>query len=224
MKKILAFTLAEVLITLTVIGVVAAMTIPTLIQNYKKHVYYVQFRKAASQLEQALRLYQIDHGCEGDISACLDGFLPYIPNFVEDLAKYFNGAQLINEDNADELCGYGYEKIPVNGEEDLGNEFCSNGVGIDSPYAFKTLDGAFFNFALDVGAGGGSIVDINGPEKGPNEYGRDIFIFYLVYDKNNPTTYSGIVWGGNPDKREGCDGNDMDGCATRLLMEGKMNY
>lgn len=35
-KKIFAFTLAEVLVTLGVIGVVAAMTMPTLISNHQK--------------------------------------------------------------------------------------------------------------------------------------------------------------------------------------------
>ena len=35
-KKILAFTLAEVLITLGIIGIVAAMTIPTLMSKYRK--------------------------------------------------------------------------------------------------------------------------------------------------------------------------------------------
>ena len=34
--KFKAFTLAEILITLGIIGVVAAMTIPTLITNYQK--------------------------------------------------------------------------------------------------------------------------------------------------------------------------------------------
>ena len=38
-KKIFGFTLAEVLITLGIIGVVAAMTLPTLIQNYKKNCH-----------------------------------------------------------------------------------------------------------------------------------------------------------------------------------------
>ena len=33
--KSLAFTLAEVLITLGIVGVVAAMTIPTLMHNYR---------------------------------------------------------------------------------------------------------------------------------------------------------------------------------------------
>lgn len=38
MKKVFAFTLAEVLITLGIIGIVAAMTIPTLINNYQKKI------------------------------------------------------------------------------------------------------------------------------------------------------------------------------------------
>ena len=97
MKRIFAFTLAEVLITLGIIGIVAAMTLPVLIQKYNKIVWYTQFRKAATQLEQALKLYQIDHGCEGDIYGCGNGnrygslWLPMqVPNFVDDLAKYFN--------------------------------------------------------------------------------------------------------------------------------------
>ena len=228
MKK--GFTLAEVLITLGIIGVVAAMTIPTLVQKYKKHVYYTQFRKAATQLEQALRLYQIDHGCEGDISACgtprSNGFLCLpvdIPNFVEDFAKYFNGAQLINDDNADELCSY--EKIPVKGAGY--DSYCINDAFLDGNYAFKTPDGAFYTFGLDEGVGSGSIVDINGPDKGPNEVGRDIFVFYLHYVKDMPVTYSGIVWGGNYYSYELCDDNDINnryGCAARLMREGKMNY
>ena len=224
-----AFTLAEVLITLGIIGVVAAITIPTLINQYKKHVYYTQFRKAASQLEQALKLYQIDHGCEGDISACGTSqgnhiWIPvYIPHFVEDLAKYFNGAQLINEDNSDELCSY--EKIPT---KPNGYDFCINDIGIDGTYAFKTVDGSFYNFSLDEGVGNGSIVDINGPYKGPNEMGRDIFVFYMHYFKDQPVTHSGIVWGGNPNyDNEPCDDNNVNqrlGCAARLMREGKMNY
>ena len=39
MKKISAFTLAEVLVTLGIIGVVSAMTIPTLMQNHQKKTY-----------------------------------------------------------------------------------------------------------------------------------------------------------------------------------------
>ena len=57
-----AFTLAEVLITLAVIGVVAAMTIPVLIQNYKKRVATVRLKKFVSVMEQAIKLSEIDNG------------------------------------------------------------------------------------------------------------------------------------------------------------------
>ena len=49
-----AFTLAEVLITLGIIGFVAAMTMPVLINNYQKHALKNQFKVAYSLLNQAL--------------------------------------------------------------------------------------------------------------------------------------------------------------------------
>lgn len=57
-KKRSAFTLAEVLITLGIIGVVAAMTIPTLIANINSTKYKVQFKKVISTLNQAALLGQ----------------------------------------------------------------------------------------------------------------------------------------------------------------------
>lgn len=56
MEKSAAFTLAEVLITLGIIGVVAAMTIPTLISNMKGARIRAQFKKGISTLNQAVRL------------------------------------------------------------------------------------------------------------------------------------------------------------------------
>ena len=57
-----AFTLAEVLITLAIIGVVAAMTIPTLTQNYKKKVVETKLAKFYSTMNQAIRLSEVDNG------------------------------------------------------------------------------------------------------------------------------------------------------------------
>ena len=53
-RKRAAFTLAEVLITLGIIGVVAAMTIPTFISNYKKHVTETKLKTAYTQISQVL--------------------------------------------------------------------------------------------------------------------------------------------------------------------------
>ncbi|MBQ3642196.1 type II secretion system protein [bacterium] len=48
------FTLAEVLITLVIIGVIAAMTVPTLMNNTQGQEYKAAYKKAISTLNQAL--------------------------------------------------------------------------------------------------------------------------------------------------------------------------
>jgi len=60
-KKV-AFTLAEVLVTLGIIGVVAAMTIPMLAKNYQFYIRQQQFKKAFAELSIALQKAQIDMG------------------------------------------------------------------------------------------------------------------------------------------------------------------
>lgn len=56
------FTLAEVLITLGIIGVVAAMTLPGLIQNYQKKVTATKLKKFYSTMNQAIKLSEADNG------------------------------------------------------------------------------------------------------------------------------------------------------------------
>lgn len=54
------FTLAEVLVTLGIIGVVSAMTIPTLMQNHQKKTYVTQLHKVYNELQQAFLQYRND--------------------------------------------------------------------------------------------------------------------------------------------------------------------
>lgn len=56
MKKFNAFTLAEVLITLGIIGVVAAMTMPTLMNQTNGAQYKAAYKKALSAISQAITL------------------------------------------------------------------------------------------------------------------------------------------------------------------------
>ena len=60
MKK--GFTLAEVLITLGIIGVVAAMTMPTLIKKYTNHVVETRLKVFYSQVNEAIRLSEAEYG------------------------------------------------------------------------------------------------------------------------------------------------------------------
>ncbi len=57
-----AFTLAEVLITIGIIGVVAAMTMPTLIQNYRNHVVETRLQKVYSVMNQAIKQSEVING------------------------------------------------------------------------------------------------------------------------------------------------------------------
>mgnify|MGYP003539236075 CR=1 FL=1 len=109
-------------------------------------------------------------------------------DFVADkLGEYMNVVQWITDDNSEQVCE-GYKKLPPSSYydgtdrdyEDWGGE-CYNELSVEynNGYGFLTNDGMLFNFARDGGNGNGSVVDVNGP-KGPNIYGRDIFLFYLL--------------------------------------------
>jgi len=60
--KRIAFTLAEILITLAVIGIVAVLTIPTLVNKYQERVRVTQLKKVYNNLQQAYQLATIEHG------------------------------------------------------------------------------------------------------------------------------------------------------------------
>lgn len=65
-KKNCGFTLAEVLITLGIIGVVAALTIPTVLSKYREKVYLTQLKKMVSMVEKALERINVETGSIGD--------------------------------------------------------------------------------------------------------------------------------------------------------------
>lgn len=65
MNKKSGFTLAEVLVTLMIIGVIAAMTIPSLMQSTAQQEYKAAFKKAVSMLNQAVTLNYALDGLDG---------------------------------------------------------------------------------------------------------------------------------------------------------------
>lgn len=84
-----AFTLAEVLITLGVIGIVAAMTLPTLIQNYQKKLIVTRLKHFSSLLQQAATQRNKDI-IEGDfIEMKADEVAAYNPDDMEKFYKQY---------------------------------------------------------------------------------------------------------------------------------------
>ena len=88
------FTLSEVLITLAVIGVVAAMTIPTLISTYKKRVVETKLQRVYSIMNNAIKLSTIDNGetytwsgiC--DRTSTYDNTLVWFNKYLANYLKY----------------------------------------------------------------------------------------------------------------------------------------
>ena len=147
-----AFTLAEVLITLGIIGVVAAMTMPSLMQNYKRQQATARIKKFVSVINQALISAENDLGpredwvIEGDAST--EGNSDYAYNFLNTYIKPY-----IKSDDIEKRRLFGMNMATL-----------------------RFVDGS--QMSIKIGACYDIWYDING-EKGPNEKGKDIFVFIL---------------------------------------------
>lgn len=177
------FTLAEVLITLGIIGVVAAMTIPALMQNIQDRQFKEAAKEAYSKASQAVQLMKNDNG--GDLSYYYSTYKAFKPDFM----KYFKVAQ----DCGDNTC------VPYTTSSTIYKTFI--GVGAYTwtmaNGQFITTDGMFWGVENE---GTGTIritVDINGYQKSPNVFGRDVFIFELVNDVLLPEGSTGTVYSNN---------------------------
>ncbi len=88
-----AFTLAEVLITLGIIGVVAAMTLPTLMNNTQNNELQTQFKKTYSELNQVARLFYNDNGISVPEFTETSG----LPKFLSQFPKHMKGVSIIDD-------------------------------------------------------------------------------------------------------------------------------
>ncbi|MBE7709855.1 MAG: prepilin-type N-terminal cleavage/methylation domain-containing protein, partial [Cyanobacteria bacterium SIG32] len=84
-----AFTLAEVLITLAIIGVVAAMTIPTLVANYQTRAWNTSATVFDRKLTEALKVM--------NVQGTLAGYQT-TESFVEELSKHFKTTKICAND------------------------------------------------------------------------------------------------------------------------------
>ena len=206
----LGFTLAEVLITLGIIGVVAALTFPTLIQRHQEKVLITQLKEAYSILSQATTMTYTDVGyvfsytdflkylktnkvCEQTFDGCANKVRT---NITKTLTRYFGGSDTLSS-------RYTYANL-------------ANGTIIRMDN--KTLD-CINSLTLNESCGEISI-DVNG-ENGPNALGQDVFYFYF--------TKKGLIpFGSREDEKnsfERCvSGYDGYECTAWALFNGNMDY
>ena len=216
--------MAETLITLTIIGVIAAMTIPTLVSKYQKHSYVTGLKKAYSTLSNAMALAMHDD----EMLDTSGGYIDWYQGIPKIIKKYMKVVKTCGHSNYLE-CVEVYEPIPSYLTSDI----------------FVTADGMTWSSV------GHLTVDVNG-KKGPNQWGRDKFEFELARWNRNGIVQGTVIpvgsklhakyegsdtyyWNNNPSSPK-CTteivrqyGKNIDSleavyCTGRVLEEGAMNY
>lgn len=179
-----AFTLAEVLITLGIIGVVAAMTMPVLIGNYQKTQTVNQLKKAYSEISQAVKISEAQYGTmEGwDFS----GFAN-----AQERADYFAKNYLFPNIKVLQSCSPSSEKCWPDDVSTIDGSIAGYNNGTSGRNSFMTSYGyAVYYWLHSTGNGGWIIIDINGLKK-PNRLGKDIFMFMMSWGNLAPATGAG---------------------------------
>lgn len=200
MKK--GFTLAEVLITLVIIGVVASMTIPTLMNSTQGTEYKTGFKKAMSTLNQAFSLNYA-------ITSTLPGEDDYKDN--AGMLNYFFKKRLSVVTTATQSAAFATgDGVTITASKDTNIFYTSDGMrycfNIDNASGVKDSNGEKYYGTI--------IVDVNG-EKGPNS---------MTTDATNPkdtyvmTFYGTRVVAGIPGKDDGASG-----AAKTIMMEKKVS-
>ena len=195
----MGFTLAEVLITLGIIGIVAAMTLPSVVNKYRAKVLETGLKKSYANIQNAYIMTKAAFG----VSNIKTEFATYdVENKVYPRAKEFKEAFYKELKSIETVDGkFSYKNF--NNTTQTNPSTCATGC----PHITRILpDGS----GVGVFINSGNIylsVDTNGPYKGPNRMGVDAFVFYVdMQDRVMPLLQNGQVITCTP------DGEGSDSC------------
>ena len=171
--RMTAFTLAEVLITLGIIGVVAAITIPGLMNNYKANKLRTQFLKTYSTVQQAFKFMQ-----EDDVSLDPASYKRTEGQvFYDTYKKYLKGITDCGTFTTKAFPCYNYRKEiykTLNGKAVVEKTFFDDGQVVLQDGTLLAFEQPNNNDRIWVFA------DINGINNPPNRLGYDLFVFEFL--------------------------------------------
>ena len=215
------FTLSEVLVTVGIIGVVAALTMPTLVNNHQRKVYVTQLHKVYTELSQAaIRAASDNNAISLDETRFNSNNANGTINFLN---TYFNVVQDCSDDLS-KCFATDYKTLSGDDftlEEPIAAVVLSSGAAISVYYsALGVYTHDYWHGWLDMQ------VDTNG-KQGPNILGRDLFYMQLYSDGKVAETYgtgSDLV----EDRFEQCQTGESPygyGCLTKIIQDGwTMDY
>ena len=235
MKK--AFTMAEVLITLGIIGIVAAMTLPTLIKNHQRKETEARLKKAYSTISQAFMAAQAKHGEVKD--------WPEWDN-AEYILEYYikpelKGAKVFpsSSETASNLMCFEGEFVGsyINGNKDSTQYGWMDNVYISSPFlkndtaSIKLMDGTCIGLNSNKNKNYPKqlFIDTNGSSQGPNIAGYDLFFFVVVENNIKPVGYNWTSYAlTDASKTHACNPKSPAGgmvCAAKVMSDSwKIKY
>lgn len=191
-KKQNGFTLAEILITLGIIGVVAAMTIPPLMNKTNDSELRNSYKKVYSEVSQAAIKMALDNG------GTLEGLFTDTTNSMKNQFKpYLNTVSDCDDGTSAGICWHAMANwksysgssthVNVNNRSAL---VLNNGALITFSGASAAENSACSAVCGSVNRCGYLIVDVNGFKK-PNVIGQDIFFMNIQKNKISPSGITG---------------------------------
>lgn len=213
-----AFTLAEVLITLGIIGVVAAMTMPSLIQNYQEKATVTKLKKCYSLVSQAYVSILNDEGGSDTLQAGDD------LEMMEKFGKYLKYQKTCGR-NKGCFPNVTYKSVTGNGYSKWEDDTTDRSRAV-------LTDGTLIMFNKSAMWGGNEgnylyaqiYVDING-FKGPNQLGRDFFYFYISPEKIVPAGAKALEEKNEDQKfTKNCIQQNGYACAAWVIYNENMDY
>ena len=189
----IAFTLAEVLITLGIIGVVAALTLPSVVTKFQQKSFSTAFKKEYSTLNNAINMVVY----EQDTKDCYQSIKVVVGNVSYDAVATdctLLKKGLISKMNLTPIKNdFVYtKKEDVRNNGGVSSNFSvSYDTWLDIMSAFMMKDGAIVLFYYDEQHSNVApyanipfVIDVNG-KKGPNRWGYDVFWLTLVKTSDN---------------------------------------
>jgi len=240
MKKF-AFTLAEVLITLAIVGIVAAITIPGIVANHQKRALEAQFAKAYRTVHQVVNLATAQHGEMGSwdwgeegVKLTREDADAFVKKYI---LPYLNAVKFCPTDKSTTGCFSDAMYTWLDGSN-------ARRISDDTRPQILLADGTSISIYMQschVNESGTCLdwqVDINGGKK-PNRVGRDYFVFSFFPQTNEllPLGVNKIGTYSSENKRfekytpeqalETCKSgkNGSWACTAVVVQDGfKMNY
>ena len=224
-----AFTLAEVLITLGIIGVVAAITMPTLIQKHQEQANIVKLKKLYSVISQGYIQAITDNESPDNWGITEENNADSALAFIEKLKPYFKIEKVCNSTEKD--CFPKYTRLSGTVFNYIANNRASGILADGTPFWIYVSSKSCNFSASETDIKLKNIcaefkVDTNGFKK-PNEYGKDIFSLYLTKNSVIPVgtvneNYSSFERLCN--RNFGDVSSNGDGCAAWVIYNGNMDY